>query len=438
MTRSILPWFRLWFWKWPLLATLCAAGMWTYVNRVLVPYQISDAVAHQKPRGNLSDLYPHWLGAQELLLYGRDPYSSEVTRQIQQGYYGRSLDQARPSDPKDQQGFAYPVYVVFYLAPTIRLPFGKVRVAFFWFLLGCTLATIPIWLHVLRWPVSLQGQTSLMLLTIGSLTVVMGLKLQQLTLLVVALVAIAVALLASGWPITAGVVLALATIKPQLIWLLLLWLAVWTLADWRRRYRWAGSFLLTMVTLCVVAEWYSPHWIPHFVEAMRRYVHYTDAVSILYQMVPAPGGWLLWILVVAATAHIGWKNRRFGHDTAAFPAMASLVMAVTIIIIPSHALYNQIMLLPSLLALIHDRQAIWSRSRTSRLLVIVVAILLCWPWLSSTALAALSFVLPLEKVERAWALPVWTVSQLSMAVAALMLFHYYQTTFDTPAIASSS
>jgi len=75
-------------WKLPLLAILCAAGMWTYADRVLIPHQVSDAAAHGWPRGNLSDLYKQWIGAQELLLHGRDPYSAEVTREIQAGYYG--------------------------------------------------------------------------------------------------------------------------------------------------------------------------------------------------------------------------------------------------------------------------------------------------------------------------------------------------------------
>src|SRR5690242_3071409 len=90
-----------------LLACLLALGMWCYVDLVLVPYQVADAARMQRPRGNLSDLYPRWLGARELLLHGRDPYSPEITREIQIGYYGRPLDSSRLNDPKDQQGFAY-------------------------------------------------------------------------------------------------------------------------------------------------------------------------------------------------------------------------------------------------------------------------------------------------------------------------------------------
>jgi hypothetical protein len=420
-----------------LAAILCAAGVWLYADRVLIPYQISDAAAHGRPRGNLSDLYLHWIGARELLLNGRDPYGPDVTREIQQGYYGRPLDPARPGDPKDQR-FAYPVYVVFCLAPTIHLPFEIVRKGFFWALLWLTVATIPLWLRVLRWSAPLWAQASLIVFTIGSLPVMQGLKLQQMTLLVAALVAIALALLASDRPIGAGIALALATIKPQLVWLLLFWLMIWTLADWRRRYRWAASFLFTMAILCAASEWYLPHWIPRFLQAVREYPSYTDAVSTLDKLVPAPWGWMPRALAAAATVHIGWKNRRLAEDTPAFAATVSLTLAVTVIVIPSYALYNQVMLLPALLMLVRDRQLLWNRNRMSRVLLSLVAVLLLWPWLVGIVLAGLSFVLPVGTVEAAWAVPLWTVLPLPVVVAALVLMMSYRRTFATPAGPGSS
>jgi hypothetical protein len=352
-----------------------------------------------------------------------------VTRDIQQGYYGRPLDPARPGDPKDQQGFAYPVYVAFCLAPTIHLPFEIVRKGFFWVLLGLSLAAVPLWLRVLRWFVPLWAQAGLVILTIGSLPVMQGLKLQQMTLFVVALLAIAMALLASDRPIAAGIVLALATIKPQLVWLLLLWLMIWTLADWRRRYRWVASFLFTMAILFAASEWYLPHWIPRFLQAVRDYRNYTDAVSIMDKLVPAPWGWLPRVLATAATAHIGWKNRRIAEHTPEFATTVSLVLAVTVIIIPSYALYNQVMLLPALLTLLRERQLIRNRNRSSRALLSLAAVLLLWPWLASVVLTGLSFVLPLETVETAWAVPFWTALPLPVVVATMVLIRSYQKSF---------
>src|ERR1700686_3965811 len=115
-------------------AVLAGDSMWFSVDRILVPYQRADAAAHQRPRGNLSDLYPRWLGARELLLHHRNPYADDITIEIQRGNYGRELEPARPNDPKDQQGFAYPVYVVFLLAPLIGIPFQVLLIVFYWLL----------------------------------------------------------------------------------------------------------------------------------------------------------------------------------------------------------------------------------------------------------------------------------------------------------------
>jgi hypothetical protein len=423
-----------------LAAVLCAAGVWLYADRVLIPHQISDAVVHNRPTGNRSDLYPQWLGARELLLYGHDPYSAETTREIQQGYYGRPLDPSRPGEPKDQQAFAYPVYVAFYLAPTIHLPFEAVRKGFFWVLFILTVVSIPLWLRVLRWSAPLWAQGSMIIFTIGSLTVMQGLKLPQMTLLVAALVAIGLALLASDRPIAAGVALALATIKPQLVWLLLFWLTIWTLADWRRRYRWAASFLCAMTVLCAASEWYLPNWIFRFVQAVHRYQNYNDAVSILDKLLPAGWGLIPSAFAVAATAYIGWKNRRVAVDTPSFAAMTSLTLAVTVIVTPSYALYNEVILLSTLLMLVRDRQLLWNQNLSSRVLLSLAAVLLLWQWLASIVLAGLSFVLPLRTFEAAWPVPLWTVHFLAVAVAGLvlMVMMSHQRTFTTSVEPGSS
>src|ERR1700722_3710676 len=201
-----------------IVAMLAAASMWFYVDQILVPYQRSDAAAHQRPRGNLSDLYPRWLGARELLLHHRNPYGNDVTTEIQRGYYGRPLDRTRPEDPKDQEGFAYPVYVVFLLAPLIAVPFPLLQIVFYWFLAGITAASVWFWLRALRWRLPPVDVATCVLFTMGSFSAVQGIKLQQLSLLVAALLAASVTATVSGSLFVGGALLALATIKPQLAW----------------------------------------------------------------------------------------------------------------------------------------------------------------------------------------------------------------------------
>jgi hypothetical protein len=409
-----------------LAAVLCAVGMWTFANRVLVAHQTRDAAEHDRPRGNLSDLYPRWIGARELLLNGRDPYSAEVAREIQTGYYGRPLDPSRPDDPRDQAGFAYPVYVVFCLAPTIRLPFAIVEKGFFWLLVILTSASTLIWLRVVRWSPPSWAQIGLVALTLGSLAVMQGLKLQQMSLLVAGLMAIAIVLLAADYSVAAGFLLAVATIKPQLVALLLFWLVLWTVTDWRRRYRLATSFLTTMAILLAASEWYLPHWIPRFWQAVREYQRYTGAISLLDSLIGAPWSWALEVLAFAAMLGACYRERGQAANTRAFAFIISLVLATTVLLVPMSAPYNQVLLIPALLVLVGERRTIWQAGLVSRALGAITAAVVIWPWFSSTALAALSFILPQETVERGWAVPFWTTPQIPLAVVSLMLVHYYR------------
>ena len=170
-------------------ASLMSAAVWVWVQSIAIPHQEVESAERSTPRGNLSDLYPRWLGARELLLHGRDPYRDEITREIQARYYGRVLDPTRPNDPRDQQAFAYPVYVVLFLAPTVGLPFPIVQRMFFVLLVIFTAGSVLMWLGALQWRISAAAKLVWILLALGCFPAIQGLKLQQLTLLVAALLA---------------------------------------------------------------------------------------------------------------------------------------------------------------------------------------------------------------------------------------------------------
>ena len=359
-------------------------------------------------------------------MHGRDPYSPEVTREIQAGYYGRPLDPSRPADPKDQQGFAYPVYIVFFLAPTIHSGFAVIQKTFFWILVAITAASVLLWLQVLRWKVAPSVQAAMIGLTLGSMAVMQGLKLQQLSLVVAAMCAASMSLLAAGRLIPAGFLLALATIKPQLVLPLALWLAIWTVGDLKHRYRGVASFLTVTLVLCAASEWLLPHWIGRFWHAAAAYLQYTRATPILESILPGPAGKLLETLFAAATALFCWKRRKQPENTDAFQSCTCLVLALTVLTVPTFSLYNQVLLLPAILRAARDRGTIWEENFISRALLIIVAVLLAWPCITSAALAGLSFVLPPETVERAWSTPLWTVPQIPIGVTALALVDQYR------------
>jgi hypothetical protein len=103
-----------------------------------------------------------------------------------------------------------------------------------------------------------------------------------------------------------------------------------------------------------------------------------------------------------------------------------LALAVTVLVAPTAAPYNQILLLPSILLLAREWRPIGRRSASGTFLIAIAAALAAWPWITSILIAALSFVMRPEGVQRFWTVPFWTVWLNPLAVAALMLIVAYR------------
>ncbi len=403
------------------IALASSASTWFYVNRVLVPQEVVDAATHNLPRGNLSDLYPRWLGARELLRHGRDPYGSDITREIQSGYYGRPLDPTRPNDPKDQQAFAYPLYVVFVLAPTVKLPFVFVRMAFLWMLLAITAASVPLWLSVIGWRASMLEQLVWILLALGSFPAVQGLRLQQLTLLVAALLAASTIAVVRGHFVWAGILLAVASIKPQLIFLLALWLLIWVLGNWRERRSLCLSFIASMAVLVVVSELLLPGWILEFRAAVVAYYRYTDGGHSVLDLILSPQlGRILAGLIVVLSFALLWRIRRSDEHSAQFRWSISLVLAVTLLVIRMSP-YNQILLLPAVMLVVRSIARLWESNLVSRFLVFMGAVSISWAYIAGAGLVTALVFLPAETVQKAWAVPLRTSPAIPIAIVATLV-----------------
>jgi hypothetical protein len=408
------------YWLGMVAALLCAVGMWFYVNHILVPHQRADAEAHERPRGNLSDLYPRWLGSRELLLHHRNPYSPEITREIQIGYYGRELDPNRPMDPRDKQGFAYPLYVAFLLVPTLGMRFEWVVYGFKCLLLVVTAASVPLWLRVIGWKLPASGIFIAIALTLGCFPAVQGFKLQQLSLLVAGILAAACALLVSGFPATSGVLLAIATIKPQLVLPAIVVMLLWTCSDWRRRQRLFWGFAATMLVLLVASEMALPGWVGNFLSATREYRQYAGGMSMLQVLLSLRLGRVASALAATAVAAVCWQFRREEAATKQFALMMALTLLVTVIIIPMFAPYNYVLVLPAILLIAQDWQALWAHGVGSRTGLVLAALAVAWPWFAALGLAAASLIFSANAVQREWWLPLYTSAKLPMPLVGVI------------------
>jgi hypothetical protein len=403
------------------LAVVAGAGMWVYTNQILKAYQVADAAARDRPRGNLSDLYPRWLGARELLLHGRDPYSTDITREIQVGYYGRPLDSTRPNDPKDQQGFAYPVYVAFLLAPTVKMPFAIVQWGFFGLLVIFTAASVVLWLRALGWRISTTAILLWIALTLGSFPAIQGLKLQQITLLVATLLAGAMSALAGGYFVLSGVLLALAGIKPQLVALPALFLCIWTLGNWRERQKFFWSFASTMLLLVLGGEILLPGWIAKFRASSADYWRYTGGGrSVLDVELTPMWGHLASAALICMLLYFVWRLRRVEVKSSAFGWLLALTLATTLMVIPMFAPYNQVLLVPVAMAMVRTIRSL-CQTKWSRLFVGLTALSVFWPWIAAVVLVSALFFLPGPYVQRAWAVPLFTNFVTPTLMLALVL-----------------
>ncbi len=395
------------------------------MQHVMIGHQASYAAEHDIPRGNLSDLYPRWLGARELLLHHRDPYGAAVTREIQEGYYGRAIDRTRPYDPTDWQGFAYPVYVSFVLAPTITLPFAEVQTGFRWLLIALTVASVPLWMRILRWPASVWTVATLAIVVLGSFQAIQGVKLQQLSLLVNGLITLSALLLTEGNLLAAGVLLALATIKPQLALPLSAWLLLWAVSDWKSRRNYIFGFVGMVVALVVGGEIVLPGWIGRFWSALGEYRRYNNGAESSLELVFTPmAGRLLTIAVMVGLAVICWRYRHVSTDAAQFRNMFALLLAATVVIVPKEAPYNQVLLVPSVLLILEQSGALWRRGLGARLSLVIAAFIVLWPWLASLGIGIAAVFVPINHLLRFWTVPLYTTLAIPLAVFAVTVLAF--------------
>src|SRR6266496_5933555 len=73
---------------WLLLSLCVSTTAWLYVHEILGPWTDLKDLQKGEFKAQMGDLYPRWVGAREILLNRRNPYSPEVSHEIQMAYYG--------------------------------------------------------------------------------------------------------------------------------------------------------------------------------------------------------------------------------------------------------------------------------------------------------------------------------------------------------------
>jgi hypothetical protein len=394
------------------LATLFAYSMLFFVSQIWSPGK----------NMHLSDLYPRWYGARELLLHGRDPYSAEVTREIQLWRYGYVLDaQGRHSQLHDEARFAYPLYIVFILWPLIWFPAPQTYHILQIALPAISLATAALWIRATAWKPGPIVLICAAILAVFNFPVLEDIYLQQPVVLAAFFMAASLAALATEHLYAAGALLALATIKPQVSIILVIWLLFWAGCRWQARKGLIIGVCAALSLLVGASECLTPRWPLEFVAALAAYQRYTGMVSMLAFLFGETASRIITLCLLLAFAWLAWQTRAAVVRSSNFNFTLSAALVVTIVTAPTLYPTGQIVLIPVILLLVKESAQLWAEGRWVRLFFVALLIVAGWPWFASTGMLALRTVLPLETLRSFWMVVLAPVALVPFSLLGLLV-----------------
>jgi len=318
-------------------------------------YATEVAFTSKHPGAN--DFYSRWVGGCALVRQGLNPYSDEVTLRIQQGMYGR------PAHPgEDQVAFAYPLYSLLFFFPLCATDdYAWVQAIWLWLLLLALLAAMAFWLQIIRWRPPRWLWRLILLWTVLLYHSFRALLLGQFAVWVLLALAAALWAMQRGHDGRAGLLLALATVKPQLVYLAIPWILLW--AAGQRRWRlWIG-FAVSLAGLVLGSMLLLPTWLPDFVRQASAYPDHTVYGSLTWIIVrqwlglgPAVEYTALALLAVGAVV-LAWRLWRASYTHMVW--LLGLLLLLTNLLTPRIATTNYILLIPYALWGLRQVQTTW-------------------------------------------------------------------------------
>ena len=285
------------------------AGLLFIVLFVGESVALHNAFTAANPGGN--DFYSRWAGARALLVEGRDPYSLEVTAEIQA---------AKGLDPtlEGKGSFAYPLHVIFLFLPLSYLSYAWAQAIWIVILQWITILTVYLLFRFAQWKPSALMLAGMMLGTIIMYPVARSILLGQFTLHVTLFLVGTLLALRNGRDGWAGVLLAATSIKPQMVILIGPWLVLW--AATQRRWRFIGGLLGGGTAMFLASLLFFPRWPLSFIEDIQRYAKVAGGknpiVVLVEQVQPGAGETVrigLTIILLAAMLWVWWRCAQDGE-----------------------------------------------------------------------------------------------------------------------------
>jgi hypothetical protein len=243
-----------------------------------------------------TDFLVHWIGARALLR-GETPYGDETALEIQKITYGR------PALPGEHElRVAYPIYSALVFSPFALISdYVLARSLWMTFLEIALVGTFLLSLNVVEWR---PGRVLLPILLLFSL---LWYHAARPLINGNAVAVVALLFTATVWAIKnkrdelAGLFLALATLKPHLALLPVIWSLMWMIPQ--KRWRFTGWFFGSLVVMVLAGMILVPDWLLQNLREILRYTSYNPPTTIgtaLETWFPGfgqPAGWLVSLLL---------------------------------------------------------------------------------------------------------------------------------------------
>jgi hypothetical protein len=299
-----------------IIAIIAALGGATWLN-----FRIIDKYP------GTTDFLPAWVATQSFLETGSSPYSPESTAEIQRlaGQYPDSLHSA-------PDRFLFPLYSVLLFVPFALIEEFNTALA--------------VWMTVLELAVVLSYFAALRLSRWNIHKVFLGILLvfallwypglQSIldgnpTILCLLFITAALRAIDQEQDVLAGIMFALASIKPQIILLMLLFVFIWAISVRRWLILWStlGSLFVFIAATSIII----PDWLLQYVTQVIRYLDQVETgTTWLYfqHWIPGVGNQIAWLLtgLVGVLLIVEWSKAR-GKEFPWFAWTALLTLVAT-------------------------------------------------------------------------------------------------------------
>ena len=331
--------------------------------------------AKSNPGGN--DFLVHYIGTRSFLFDGLSPYSDDVATRIQIAAYGHPAEGI-----EHELRVAYPLYSVILFAPFSLIGDYQIARAIWMTVLEMALVVMAILsFRLVDWKPPLWIQASILLFSLTWYHAVRGVINGNAVILLALAVTGILLSIKSGEDRIPGMLLAITTIKPHLVILVIPTILIW--AFYHKRWQLIKWFSGTMAVLIAIGLLMIPDWIIQNLREVLRYPAYNPAGTLaaaLAEKMPGIAFQLKWGIAIFLGALLlfeVWQSRKGGAKQLIWASLFTLTISQWIGIQTDPG--NFILLFPVLILILAEINHKWNE-QGSVVSLIVLAILLVGLW----------------------------------------------------------